>query len=210
MPFQTKFPHLYSLESVKCCLLEDRLSNNGFSWMWRYEPTGTTELNKLRQIYKHIGLMNTECASKYGFSFCLNSNGDYTVNAMRSLIESKLILSKGKSICWSTIIPLKVRCFVWRALMGRIPVADALARRGVSVTNTTCSLCNKEIEIVDHILITREYSQVVQNWIFKWCGITNIRFTSVSELIDFAATWGNCPKKKSFLVMVIYCFVWNL
>lgn len=59
--------------------------------MWRYEPMDLTKLHELLQIYKEIGLMNTEGTSMYGFSFNLNSKGDYTINAMRRLIELKFI-----------------------------------------------------------------------------------------------------------------------
>lgn len=45
--FQIKFPHLYLIDSVELCLLVDRLSINGFSWMWKFEPTCAIELNDL-------------------------------------------------------------------------------------------------------------------------------------------------------------------
>lgn len=57
-PFQTKFPHLYALETVKNYLLGGRLSINGFSWMWRSEPTGPEELNELWKLYMDIENMN--------------------------------------------------------------------------------------------------------------------------------------------------------
>ena len=47
IPFHLKFPHLYSIETDKNCLLGDRISSNGFSWMWRFEPTSSEELSEL-------------------------------------------------------------------------------------------------------------------------------------------------------------------
>ena len=99
VPFQTKFSHLYSLESIKCCLLEDHISRNGFSWMWRYKPIGVVALKELHQIYIKISNLKTEYTSMYDFNFTLNSEWDYIVNAMRMLLKSKMILFKGKYIC---------------------------------------------------------------------------------------------------------------
>lgn len=68
--------------------------------------------------------------SKYGFRIHSDPNGEYTVNAVRRLLEYKFILYKCLFICWSKLIPLKVRCFIWRTSLGRIPVDNALMVRG--------------------------------------------------------------------------------
>lgn len=109
---------------------------------------------------------------------------------MMRLLESKLILFQGKCICWSKTIPLKVWCFIWRASLDRIHVADALAIRGVDTPNSICSLFNKETETIDRLLITCEYS--------------------VREFIDFVDAWGNYPKKISILSMVFNFLIWNI
>lgn len=61
----------------------DRLSTNGFSWMWKFEPTGPDELNELLHLYTDIGNLNAKVKSKFGFSFIVNHNGELTVNRMR-------------------------------------------------------------------------------------------------------------------------------
>lgn len=109
--------------------------------------------------------------SKYGFRIHSDPNGEYTVNAMRRLLEYKFILYKCLFICWSKLIPLKVRCFIWRTSLGRIPVDNALMVRGNNITNIIFPLCNKESESTDHLLITRDYTREVQDWILKWCGV---------------------------------------
>lgn len=136
-------------------LLHNRLSNNGFSWMWKYEPMGGEELNELL----HASYSN------YVFRFNLNSNGEYSIKSMRKLLDSKLILHKWQSICWSKLIMLKVCCFIRRAYMGSIPVTQELTLRGVGISNNLCPFCSKETETVDHILTSCEYTKVVIEWI---------------------------------------------
>ncbi|CAI9285088.1 unnamed protein product [Lactuca saligna] len=139
--------------------------------MWSHEPTCDIELKELLELYLDIGNMTIEKNSKYGFRFILNPTSEYIVKIMRKLLESKLIPFKGLTIWWSKLIPLKVSGFIWRALLGRIPVADTLATRRIIIPNNLCPLCNKETKTVDHILVTCEYSREVQYWILKWCGI---------------------------------------
>ncbi|XP_023752978.1 uncharacterized protein LOC111901352 [Lactuca sativa] len=154
--------------------------------------------------------MNTGQNSKFGFRFTLNTSGEYTVKVMRKLLESKLIPYNRKSTWWSKITLLKVRCFIWKAVLGRIPVAENLAIRGINTPCSLCPMCIKMTESVDHLIITCEHSRSVQLWIFKWCGISDKLFLNIRELIDFAVSCGNCAKKKEILIMVFYCTVWNV
>ncbi|KAL7604491.1 hypothetical protein Lser_V15G17384 [Lactuca serriola] len=209
-PFHLRFPHLYLLETVKCCNLVDRMSSSRFSWRWKQEPSKPNELHELLQMYKDIEELGSFENSSFGFQFEMNESGEYKVNLMRKMIDSKLISYKGHKICWSKLIPLKVRCFVWRASMGRILVAESLAIRGIQHSHQICSLCNNDSESVDRILVNYEFAKEVQAWIFKWCGLYNRRFSNVLELIDSAASWGNCPKKKSIRSTVIFCLLWNI
>lgn len=118
--------------------------------MRRFKPIGPEELNELLQLYMDIGNLNTEQKSKFGFIFSLNPNGEYTVNLMNKLLKSKPNLYKGVTIWWSKMIPLKVRCFIWRVVSGRIVMTETLAIRGINTSSTLCSICNTKTETVDH------------------------------------------------------------
>lgn len=120
IPFQERFPHLYKIKLVKSCILSDRVSANGFTWSWKQSPSTLSELHELLQIYKDIGDMNnSNDPSSYVSRFVPKKIGKYVVSGMRRIIDLKLILFKGLQICWSKLIPLKVRCFVWRVMYGR-------------------------------------------------------------------------------------------
>lgn len=151
-----------------------------------------------------------EVISKYGFQFILSSNGGYEVKRLRKLIDSKLITSTGPVICWNKEIPLKVRCFVWRAMLGRIPVAETLALRGVNSMSQMCPLCNLELETVNHLLVNCEFKHAVQYWIFRWCGIQPGRFSCSKEFIEGTHLWGNCPKKRLIGNTILFCLLWNV
>ncbi|XP_023730954.1 uncharacterized protein LOC111878670 [Lactuca sativa] len=187
----------------------DRLCSSGFAWKWRTTSFDADSLLELHEFHKLVGSVNLSQSLKVGFRFKPNSEGIYTVNSLRRMVDLKINQYKGPLICWSKSIHLKVKCFIWRS-MERISVADALAQRGIMVQNTTCSLCGTYDESTNHLLIGCEFSNTVCDWIFRWCGIQHRQFENVRDLIDFAATWGNCPKKRHLLSMIVYSTIWNI
>nr|KAJ0200533.1 hypothetical protein LSAT_V11C600299780 [Lactuca sativa] len=121
-----------------------------------------------------------------GFRFNWNSDGKYTVSTLKKLLESKAPKPHSDvQINWSKVIPLKIRCFIWRVLMNRIPVAANLEVRGIKVETDMCPLCNKEKETCDHLLIRYEVAIEARSWIFKWCGILLTTFNKVTDFIRF-------------------------
>ncbi|XP_052622513.1 uncharacterized protein LOC128127842 [Lactuca sativa] len=210
-PFQVKYPHLYKLEKVKCCLLSNRLTEAGFTWDWRHEPSSGVELHELLGLYRDIGdMVVTNTSRSYGFSFSLTSDGEYKVGDMRRMIDSKLTSYKGSVICWSKLIPLKVRCFVWRATFGCIPVADSLNKRGVQTQSQHCPMCGNERETATHLLLDCEFAQEAHKWIFKWCGFQPRRFNSMLDFLDSMASGGNRCKRRLIGSMILYCTIWSI
>lgn len=143
-----------------------------------------------------------------GFRFNLNPDGNYTVNTLRQKIDSSINPHTGKTINWVKAIPLKVKCFVWRTLMDRLPVATNLMNRGIIMANTNCPLCNGEHETGDHLFVKCPISIEARSWIFKWCDIPATNFDTVNEFLNFAATWGNCPRKRERFKVVLYAMLW--
>ncbi|KAL4570690.1 hypothetical protein LXL04_026350 [Taraxacum kok-saghyz] len=44
----------------------------------------------------------------------------------------------------------------------------------------------------------------------QWCEITDPQLMKVTDILDFTVVWGNCPKKRNTLNMVIYSTLWNI
>ncbi|KAL4566449.1 hypothetical protein LXL04_030564 [Taraxacum kok-saghyz] len=91
---------------------------------------------------------------------------------------AKLVMTrKGEGICWTKLIPLKIRCWVWRASTGRIAVADTLGARGITNINPTCQLCGTEPQTVDHLLATCEFSREI------WRSSIRAKFPSMNRVL---------------------------
>ena len=140
----------------------------------------------------------------------LGSDGNYKVNTLRRMLDTSSS-PEASAFVWPKEIPPKIICFAWRARLGRIPSATALQHRGIIVNSTTCSYCgNQAAENSDHILATCPFARNTLGGILNWCGLPHIDFSSVHEITDFAAGWGNCPKKRRKLTGICYGTIWNL
>ena len=111
---------------------------------------------------------------------------------------------------WRKEVPKKVLCFTWRAVMGRLPTADALIRRGIQVTSPMCSRCNIDSETADHILVSCPIARSVWGDVWRWCGVADPVQSTVKGVIDFAASWGRCPKSSNMLSVICHGVFWNL
>nr|KAJ0203170.1 hypothetical protein LSAT_V11C500229140 [Lactuca sativa] len=116
------------------------------------------------------------------------------------MVKWTIILGQSKKERWTSdielIIPIKILCFTWRAAQGRIPSATALKHRGMNIDSTHYSSCIGGVECADHIPIGCLYASYIRDKNFEWCGIKKANFNNVGDLLQFAASWGRCPKKR--------------
>lgn len=86
----------------------------------------------------------------------------------------------------------------------------ALRNRDVDIEHDNCGACIKGIECSDHILISCLFACEVRKQVFKWCGIQQENFASVTDLLSFAANWSRCPKKRKRFISICHGLIWNL
>lgn len=79
----------------------------------------------------------------------------------------------------------------------KIPVSEALSHRGIMVQSSTCLLCGNHNESVNHLIVEFDFSKIVLHRISRWCGLQNLQVNTVRDLLDYVASWGNCPRKKN-------------
>nr|KAJ0214496.1 hypothetical protein LSAT_V11C400197810 [Lactuca sativa] len=111
---------------------------------------------------------------------------------------------------WIRLVPLKVMVFVWHACIDRIPSAVALSRRGISLPSIACQIFISGIDEADHFLVGCPFAKDVLAWIFNRCNLPFQQFDSVGELILYAASLGNCPKKRKILLAIFYGYLWYI
>ena len=83
-----------------------------------------------------------------------NTAGIYSVQLMYEVLNrlaSSPMTFPIKSV-WNSLVPLKVGCFAWEVVWGKVLTLDQLKRRGRPLASR-CYLCENEEETIDHLLV---------------------------------------------------------
>jgi len=80
---------------------------------------------------------------------------------------------------WSLKVPKKAKVFRWKVLLDRLPTRVNLECRGVGLSCNACLLCNKEIESIQHLLITCKVAQRLWIKCDRWVGLTSVRVNDI-------------------------------
>ena len=67
------------------------------------------------------------------------------------------------------------KIFGWRVLLDRLPYRVNLERREILVSSNLCPLCNKDVETLQHLLITCEVAQRLWLKCDNWVGLSTVR-----------------------------------
>ncbi|CAH1450209.1 unnamed protein product [Lactuca virosa] len=187
---QELFPHLYALESRKTCFISEMREGGVFKWEWKSTPNSDPANQELVDL--NLILCDYNFLQEHDKFRCkLNPDGEYTLKALRRLVDSKITNIGGEPFIWLQIVPTKVSSFVWRMKQGRILVAVELSKRGVQTDSRIYKLCNIGEESADHLLMSCAFASEVIKRTLNQCGIRQVQFTKVKELLDFGARWGN-------------------
>ncbi|CAH1422925.1 unnamed protein product [Lactuca virosa] len=177
---------------------------------WRscpHEAGLTSELNNLRNDLSSVQLVNRSDT----WESSLDKYGAFKVCDLRWKVDGQSGITQNiPTIKWSKEVPIKVNCFLWRAIQQRIASMTGLRARGIKIQTTMCGACINVEEDADHILVRCPFAKNVRDKTFNWCGIQNQSFNSIDELLRFAANWGRRPKMKARFHTICYGLVWNL
>lgn len=94
--------------------------------------------------------------------------------------------------------------------MGRLPTADTLIKRGVTVETPICGHCRTEEEDITHVLWRCSFVKTVWYWIFRWCEILVPVVHNVGELLSFIDSWGNNQNRRKILLNIYYRTLWMM
>nr|KAJ0202147.1 hypothetical protein LSAT_V11C600327540 [Lactuca sativa] len=124
---KVKYPSLFELESRKRCNVADR----NYGWNWKSRPADLGLDPVVSTLSSDVSGIQLSMGSDY-WSCRLNADGMYSVCSLRKIVDSMYgNVPDTSDMVWSNVIPIKVSCFIWRAVQDRIPTALALEKRGI-------------------------------------------------------------------------------
>ena len=166
---KTKYPTLFELETKKRCKVSERIVDSNHVWSWKSRPgdlgldSAVSALTRdIIDIHLGIGLDHWSCK--------LSGDGSYSVSCLRKIVDvSQVYIPETSVILWSKVVPIKVTCFIWRAVQARIPTTVALDKRGIAVNSLLCCSCIGAVECSEHVLMNCPFETMIRNNILGWC-----------------------------------------
>lgn len=149
---QVRFPLLFSLDNNPSCLINERLLTSGnWYWDWRRAIRWGREEGQFLDLVTLL-LHTTVSPNADGWTWLLEDSGYFSVNSLRRSIDNNILSSFRAGFEWNKLVPIKLNIMAWRASYDRLPTRPNLDRRGVNLHSLRCSVCDEDIESVDHIL----------------------------------------------------------
>uniref|UniRef100_A0A251VEZ9 Putative reverse transcriptase domain-containing protein n=1 Tax=Helianthus annuus TaxID=4232 RepID=A0A251VEZ9_HELAN len=211
-PFKEDYPNLFRLAVDKQATVKDswdaassvltcRWKSNLFSDSVRHE----LELLKARLV----GTQFFEAPDHWTWNG--NSDGTFKVADFKQSHLSDHNQTQHHVLRKNSWVPLKVRIFVWRLELNRLPTKDELQKRQVQLPNNLCVLCDVSAESTLHLFTGCGCSFGVWIAIGAWCKLDPIYAFDVSDLLQLGL--GSRNKKASKIiqgiVMVTMWVLWN-
>ncbi|KAL6550624.1 hypothetical protein OROMI_021112 [Orobanche minor] len=195
-----QFPNLYQIEQKKRCLVGERITDQGLEWDWACNTQQAGLSTMVAQLNAIVGNFSLGTTTD-DWSCGLDATGVFSISAVRTRMLTSGTNFMQDRVEWIKEAPMKVITFIWRAKMGRIPSSEALIKRGIPNIHSHCSHCN---EVGTNCAL----GKTTGHWIFRWCGIGDVVVNSVTELIEFAQSWGNSKKEGKLFTLVCYGMLW--
>nr|KAJ0219731.1 hypothetical protein LSAT_V11C200053710 [Lactuca sativa] len=180
-------------------------------WWWRlhFDPylilsraiSGIQKLNSRHELLK-LGIPLSDVITKTGNENSegrrcnVFADGMYSVQTLRKKID-ELTLVDLQKMEWEKEVPNKSK-------NGQNSNCSGTLEKEVHLDSIAFRYCNHEEECVDHTLANCSFARVLIEWIFKWRGTVANQFNTMAGDLDFAAGWGNCPKKRRLLLVICY------
>ncbi|KAL4578043.1 hypothetical protein LXL04_014158 [Taraxacum kok-saghyz] len=141
-----RFHALYQLEKEKMCTVRDRIGTNGHTWNWRADPTAGTQVSHFNELLHVVGIHQVT-AGEDRWRCTSTDDGDYHVSMLRHMLDvPRQETQPSEVVKWTRDVPIKVMCFIWRAIQGRIPTNSALGKRGIQIEDFDCGYCLQGVE----------------------------------------------------------------
>ncbi|KAK9065814.1 hypothetical protein SSX86_015215 [Deinandra increscens subsp. villosa] len=211
-PLRVVYPNLFRLEKSKWVKVADRIvfrdGVKSLAWNWRHNPHSYEEITELFQLLNDIHDFTWK-GGEDSWKWKPEPNGLFSVSSAKKVLATSSPNSSSV-IKWKVWVPLKCKILVWRAARNRLPTVAELLIRGINIQQTSCSLCNVDLETSIHLFTGCVYSQQVWARVEAWCRHPPGFAFDVKDLILLSETQ-NLPKEKEIKLRgIIYTTFWML
>ncbi|PWA75320.1 reverse transcriptase domain, Reverse transcriptase zinc-binding domain protein [Artemisia annua] len=137
-------------------------------------------------------------------------DGVFTVNKAKTLIYDRPSAGTAMKMEWVGWTPLKCKILVWRAGLNRLPTKVELVKRGISLDNLSCPLCDADQETAMHLFTGCLYTSEIWSRVGAWCRLSPIYAFEVADLIMLADNQMKNKKEIQIIQGIIFTTIWSI
>ncbi|XP_076939473.1 uncharacterized protein LOC143608265 [Bidens hawaiensis] len=153
MPFASRFPLLFQLETNKACtvssclvMYEDEICG---TWNWKRQPSLRAKIEEIRELLLECQQVRLSHGNDR-WCWILDESNEFSVKGVKEKMLMDTGSVAGYNFKWNKWVPLKVEVLPWRAEMERIPSLVSLAKRNVEVSSVLYPMCGETEESAEH------------------------------------------------------------
>ncbi|KAK3193124.1 hypothetical protein Dsin_024434 [Dipteronia sinensis] len=163
IPLHRAFPRIYVLANNRNGTVQEYGRWLDSKWIWNVElrkPLFGWEMEQWNCLMEVLDCIAIHSQFSDALAWIHNSNGLFSVWSFRRCLENEnYVLSERSNLMWQGICPLKVEVFIWQMIKGRVMVKELLQRfDNGSLSDMSCSLCNTDVETVNHLFLHCQWS----------------------------------------------------
>ncbi|KAI7730241.1 hypothetical protein M8C21_023078, partial [Ambrosia artemisiifolia] len=181
-----RWPSLFKLERKKNCTVKDRLNAVSDQMLlvpdWSRGPRSVQELSELQDVEFLLQKCSfSDVADNWMWGNDVNKQ--FSVALVKELLRTGRDLLSQQLMKWTAWVPLKVNIFVWRVELDRIATKNSLARRGIHIQDSRCSLCTADHEDIQHMFVGCGFTYGVWSSIGKWGRFNPMLFADMKDIL---------------------------
>ncbi|KAJ0597447.1 putative reverse transcriptase zinc-binding domain-containing protein [Helianthus annuus] len=111
---------------------------------------------------------------------------------------------------WKGWVPLKCKIMVWRAMLNRMPTKVDLSKRGVTLPNDLCNLCDSEAETTNHLFIGCTFAADIWARVVSWCRLPPFFAFVVCDFLEIAKLQAASKKSRYILRGIVFTTLWAI
>nr|GEZ61310.1 cysteine-rich receptor-like protein kinase [Tanacetum cinerariifolium] len=199
---------IYALESDKNLTVTDKMAHNDTAFSLRRQPRDGVEMEQFRALSIVIeGVLLHDMVDRWKRT--LEGSGEFSVASARKFIDNSLLIGSPKKTRWIKMVPIKVNILAWKVQFDLLPTRLNLSRRGVEIQNICCSVCNKQVESMNHLFFACSLARDIYRKIALWWELTYSEFHSYEEWLAWFCSLMISSKHKELLEGIYYAMWWQ-
>ncbi|GJZ88406.1 RNA-directed DNA polymerase, eukaryota, partial [Tanacetum coccineum] len=122
----------------------------------------------------------------------LNGCGEFCVKDVRNLLDAHFLPKEDHATRWVKLVPSKINVLAWKVSLDRLPTRLNLISRGVTVSSSSCPVCDSAPEDLSHLFSVALWLQTCIG-LFVVGGILVVRLSALIQIgfpSSFLLGWG--------------------